>query len=209
MTPSEILTAIREYPKLKRQYQTLSEQMEKLRHSSGQISCSREKLRFENEQLSSRNRALENALEKLAPRLNHVEQYRRLYKAVAPWLDRGGFRLYHNAEELTRFNLYTAFATEDNLGRLEAMNGHEMMRYLTASRFGTVEYEIIASGHEVAKRLHTDYDSPEYRAFEKKLYLKTLRSLGFERLLPPEKQSEKQPEKPQQRISVKQKGESR
>ena len=47
-----------------------------------------------------------------------------------------------------------------------------------------MEYEIVAPCYEEAVSLHTDYTSPEYLAFEKKLYEKTLRKLGFGKLLP-------------------------
>lgn len=71
------------------------------------------------------------------------------------------------------------------------MDGYGMLRYLTADRFGAVEYEIVAPCYEEAVSLHTDYTSPEYLAFEKKLYEKTLRKLGFGKLLPEERTPQK------------------
>ena len=94
----------------------------------------------------------------------------------------------------------TEFATEDNMGKFEEMDGYGMLRYLTADRFGSVEYEIVAPCYEEAVSLHTDYTSPEYLAFEKKLYEKTLRELGFEKLLPEERAPQKNMNKRKEKV---------
>ena len=144
--------------------------------------------------------ALETALAKLVPRVNSREHCRRFYKTVAPYLDPGGFVLYETAAKLTRFNISTEFATEDTMGKFEEMDGYRMLRYLTADRFGSVEYEIVAPCYEEAVSLHTDYTSPEYLAFEKKLYEKTLRELGFEKLLPEERAPQKNMNKRKEKV---------
>ena len=191
MKLSEMLTAIREYPALKIQYEAMREQQASQERTAVQLSIAYNNLQIGNRQLSRKNKALETALVKLAPQLNSREHCRRLYKAVAPYLDPGGFVLYKSAAELTRFHISTEFATEDNMGKFEEMDGYGMLRYLTADRFGSVEYEIVAPCYEEAVSLHTDYTSPEYLTFEKKLYEKTLRKLGFEKLLPEERAPQK------------------
>lgn len=199
MRLSEMLTAIREYPALKIQYEAMREQQASQERSAVQLSIAYNNLQIKNRQLSQKNKAMETALAKLVPRLNSREHCRRFYKTVAPYLDPGGFVLYETAAKLTRFDISTEFATEDNMGKFEEMDGYGMLRYLTADRFGSVEYEIVAPCYEEAVSLHTDYTSPEYLAFEKKLYEKTLRELGFEKLLSeeraPQKELDRQKEK--------------
>ena len=199
MKLSEMLTAIREYPALKIQYEAMREQQASQERSAVQLSIAYNNLQIKNRQLSQKNKAMETALAKLVPRLNSRDHCRRFYKTVAPYLDPGGFVLYETAAKLTRFDISTEFATEDNMGKFEEMDGYGMLRYLTADRFGSVEYEIVAPCYEEAVSLHTDYTSPEYLAFEKKLYEKTLRELGFEKLLSeeraPQKELDRQKEK--------------
>lgn len=199
MKLSEMLTAIREYPALKIQYEAMREQQASQERTAVQLSIAYNNLQIDNRHLSRKNKALETALAKLVPRLNSREHCRRLYKTVAPYLDPGGFVLYETAAKLTRFDISTEFATEDTMGKFEEMDGYGMLRYLTADRFGSVEYEIAAPCYEEAVSLHTDYTSPEYLAFEKKLYEKTLRELGFEKLLSeeraPQKELDRQKEK--------------
>ena len=54
--------------------------------------------------------------------------------------------------------------------------------------------------YEKAVSLHTDYTSPEYLAFEKKLYEKTLRGLGFGKLLPEERAPQKDLDKRKEKV---------
>ena len=200
MRLSEMLTAIREYPALKIKYETMREQQASQERTAVQLSIAYNNLQIGNRKLSQKNKALETALVKLVPRLNSREHCRRLYKTVAPYLDPGGFVLYRSAAELTRFHISTEFATEDNMGKFEEMDGYGMLRYLTADRFGSVEYEIVAPCYEEAVLLHTDYTSPEYLAFEKKLYEKTLRKLGFGKLLPEERAPQKDMNKRKEKV---------
>ena len=60
--------------------------------------------------------------------------------------------------------------------------------------------EIVAPCYEEAVSLHTDYTSPEYLAFEKKLYEKTLRKLGFGKLLPEERAPQKDMNKRKEKV---------
>ena len=144
MKLSEMLTAIREYPALKVKYEAMREQQASQERTAVQLSIAYNNLQIGNRKLSQKNKALETALAKLVPRLNSREHCRRFYKTVAPYLDPGGFVLYRSAAELTRFHISTEFATEDNLGKFEEMDGYGMLRYLTADRFGSVEYEVVA-----------------------------------------------------------------
>ena len=145
MKLSEMLTAIREYPALKIKYEAMREQQASQERTAVQLSIAYNNLQIGNRQLSQKNKALETALVKLVPRLNSREHCRRFYKAVAPYLDPGGFVLYRSAAELTRFHISTEFATEDNMGKFEEMDGYGMLRYLTADRFGSVEYRWITT----------------------------------------------------------------
>ena len=144
MKLSEMLTAIREYPALKIQYEAMREQQASQERTAVQLSIAYNSLQISNRKLSQKNKALEAALVKLVPQLNSREHCRRFYKTVAPYLDPGGFVLYKSAAELTRFHISTEFATENNMGKFEEMDGYGMLRYLTADRFGSVEYEIVA-----------------------------------------------------------------
>ena len=191
MKLSEMLTAIREYPALKVKYEAMREQQASQERTAVQLSIAYNNLQIGNRKLSRKNKALETALVKLTPQLNSREHCQRLYKAVAPYLDPGGFVLYETAAKLTRFDISTEFATEDTMGKFEEMDGYGMLRYLTADRFGSVKYELVAPCYEEAVSLHTNYTSPEYLAFEKKLYEKTLRELGFGNLLPEERAPQK------------------
>ena len=192
MKLSEMLTVIREYPALKIQYEAMREQQASQERTAVQLSIAYNNLQIGNRKLSQKNKALETALVKLVPQLNSREHCRRFYKTVAPYLDPGGFVLYETAAKLTRFNISTEFATEDTMGKFEEMDGYGMLRYLTADRFGSVEHEVVAPCYEEAVSLHTDYTSPEYLTFEKKLYEKTLRELGFGKLLPEERAPQKE-----------------
>ena len=114
MKLSEMLTAIREYPALKIQYEAMREQQASQERTAVQLSIAYNNLQIGNRQLSQKNKALETALVKLVPQLNSREHCRRFYKTVAPYLDPDGFVLYRSAAELTRFHISTEFATEDN-----------------------------------------------------------------------------------------------
>lgn len=214
MKLSEIRTAIQEYATLKADYEvlkakhdTLKTDYEALRKRIGDAShytyrwaARHGNLGTQNQQLSVKVDALEKAFVTMAPRINSIAQYRRLYNVIKPYLDPNGFQLYRTACKLTRFDLEGEFATEDSMGRFTTMDGFGLMQHLTASRFGSMEYAITPQHYEVAVRLHTDYDSPEYKAFEKKLYEETLRGLGFGKLLPKERTVQKDLNKRKEKV---------
>ena len=87
MKLSEMLTAIREYPALKIQYEAMREQQASQERTAVQLSIAYNNLQIDNRQLSRKNKALETALAKLVPRLNSREHCRRFYTTVAPYLD--------------------------------------------------------------------------------------------------------------------------
>ena len=67
----------------------------------------------------------------------------------------------------------------------EEADGHTLLRYLTAYHFDAVEWHIVpGTCYEEASLLPVDTSTPEYKTFETKLYAKTLRSMGFQNLLP-------------------------
>ena len=70
MRLSEMLTAIREYPALKIQYEAMREQQASQERTAVQLSIAYNNLQIGNRKLSQKNKALEAALVKLVPRLN-------------------------------------------------------------------------------------------------------------------------------------------
>lgn len=70
MRLSEMLTAIREYPALKIQYEAMREQQASQERTAVQLSIAYNNLQIGNRQLSQKNKALETALVKLVPQLN-------------------------------------------------------------------------------------------------------------------------------------------
>ena len=74
----------------------------------------------------------------------------------------------------------------------EEADGHTLLRYLTAYHFNAVEWHIVpGTCYEEASLLPVDTSTPEYKAFETKLYAKTLLSMGFQYLLPEQYEKEK------------------
>ena len=56
---------------------------------------------------------------------------------------------------------------------------------MTAAHFGAVRWDIVpGTTYERATLLDVDTTTPEYSAFERKIYAKALRQMGFEKLLP-------------------------
>ena len=133
-------------------------------------------------------RAFRAALRSFCPELNTVERLRQFYDCVAPEFDPDGFRLYFAAQEITGIhNLYGCFPYEDACGCFEEADGHALLRWLTAARFGAVSWEIVpVTSYERAILQELDTSTAEYQAFEWQLYAKTLECMGFQEFLPPE-----------------------
>jgi len=116
-----------------------------------------------------------------------LETLKQIYQKKAPQFDPDGFRLYDAAVELTGFDLYGTFPYEDNRGMFKEADGHQLMRYLTADRFGKIKWEIVpGTTYERAILGETDTTTPEYQAFETELYRAVLIRMGFEDILPQE-----------------------
>ncbi|MDE6455439.1 MAG: hypothetical protein K2L38_05965 [Dysosmobacter sp.] len=137
--------------------------------------------------------AVQTALETFCPKLDTHAAIMRFYEAVSPSLDPKGFMLYHMAKRMTGIDVPSFFAYEDNRGMFEVMEGHQLLDWLTAVHFQAVEWEVIAgSCYEKALLLEVDTSTPEYHAFESKLYRKVLDRMGFGDFLAPEAQVKSQ-----------------
>ena len=114
-----------------------------------------------------------------------AKDLKRLYQAAAPYLDNGGFNLFDAAREITGFCLGREFPYEDARGCFEFLDGLELLRYLKASEFGAVTWELV-SGTEGKKAIlgEVDKSTPAYREFERQLYKRALERLGLRTAAP-------------------------
>ena len=104
--------------------------------------------------------------------LDKAEELKELYERVASQYDPDGFRLYFAAYE-------------DACGRFAEADGHELLKYLTAAYFEAVSWEIVpGTTYEKAILGKVDTSTPEYIAFEKRLYETVLERMGFREQLP-------------------------
>lgn len=109
-----------------------------------------------------------------------VEELKRLYEAVAPTLDNGGFNLFYAAQEITGFCLHREFPHEDACGCFEFLDGFELLRYLKASEFNAVDWEPVpGTDCKKANLREVDESTPAYQEFERQLYMRTLERLGL------------------------------
>lgn len=133
-------------------------------------------------------KAFRAALLSFCPELNTTERLRQFYNCVAPEFDPDGFHLYFAAEELSGIhNLYECFPYEDACGCFEEADGHALLRYLTATHFEAVSWEVVpGTTYERAVLQEVDTSTAEYQAFERQLYTKALERMGFHEFLPPE-----------------------
>ena len=106
------------------------------------------------------------------------------YTQIAPLADPDGFQLYWAARTLTGIDVPSSFHYEDNRGMFEAASGHTLLRYLTALRFDAFQWEIIGGGYERAVLGAVDTTTPEYEAFEQKLYSAALEQSNRKRNVP-------------------------
>ena len=103
------------------------------------------------------------------------------YNQIAPWVDPDGFQLYWTARAITGIDVPSSFHYEDNRGMFEAASGHTLLRYLTALHFDAVQWEIVGGGYERAVLGAVDTTTPEYKAFEQKLYSAALERISRKR----------------------------
>ena len=199
MGPRDMLQAIREYPaacaRLETAQRELNQAQKALEKSelecqrlSGDYSEARRRANFS----EKKSAALQAALDAYCPKLSSLAEMIRFYETVSPSLDPQGFTLFRAAKKMTGIDLYSYFAYEDSRGLFEQMDGRQLLRWLTATRFGAVEWEIVTGTcYEEAILREVDTSAPEYLAFEEKLYRSVLDRMGFEELLAPEHADEK------------------
>lgn len=124
--------------------------------------------------------ACQAALRALCSSPPTLEELKRIYEATAPIQDPYGLGLYFSAKTLTGIELSTYFPYEESQGLFEDAKGPELLRYLTAARFGAVTWEAVpGTDHKKAVLGEVDTSTPEYRAFELALYNRKLEWAGF------------------------------
>ena len=115
-----------------------------------------------------------------------AENFRQVYERAALRHDPEGFQLFFAAQEVTGIRrLWEEFPYEDACGCFEFADGRQLLRYLTAARFGAVSWETVpGTTYEKAILGKVDTSTPEYIAFEKRLYETVLERMGFREQLP-------------------------
>ena len=118
--------------------------------------------------------------------IKKAEELKELYERVASQYDPDGFRLYFAAQEIVGIKrLWEEYPYEDACGRFAEADGHELLKYLTAAYFEAVSWEIVpGTTYEKAILGKVDTSTPEYIAFEKRLYETVLERMGFREQLP-------------------------
>ena len=190
----DMLRAIREYPaacvrlettqrELDRAQKALEKSELECQRLSGDYSEARRRANFS----EKKSAALQAALDAYCPKLSSLAEMIRFYETVSPSLDPQGFTLFRAAKKMTGIDLYSYFAYEDSRGLFEQMDGRQLLRWLTAARFGAVDWDVVTGTcYEEAILREVDTSTPEYVAFEEKLYRKVLERMGFGDLLAPE-----------------------
>jgi len=197
------IKAIREYPAKCEEVDNLSQllmqsesKLKIVQREKGQAEDSWLDQQHDLEQTERRVAGCMSALRQFCPKLETVQDMVRFYDTVMPALDRDGFQLYFTAVEMTGFKVHHAFPYEDVRGVFEDADGHELMAYLLADQFHGVDWDIVSgTSYESASLKEIDTATPEYQAFAKELYGKTLRKMGFGDLMPPEPVPEQSKEK--------------
>lgn len=119
-----------------------------------------------------------------------IVELKRIYGAIAPVQDKGGFTLYFSARKLTGIDVSSQFPYEENRGLFEGMDGHQLLRWLTAARFHAVDWTAVpGTCHEAATLWEVDTSTPEYQEFERQVYGKALERLGFKDILAPSREA--------------------
>ena len=200
MGPRDMLQAIREYPAACARLETTQRELDQAQKAlekselechrlGGDCSEVRSRLRFSEKKAE----ALQAALDAYCPKLSSLAEMIRFYETVSPSLDPQGFTLFRAAKKMTGIDLYSYFAYEDSCGMFEQMDGCQLLRWLTAARFGAVDWEIVTGTcYEEAILREVDTSAPEYLAFERKLYRKVLERMGFGDLLASEETQKSQ-----------------
>lgn len=189
----DVIRAIREYPAAHTELETaqfkLQQAQQALEHSEQEcrslhlaLGERTQDIKF----LSQKSAALQAALREFCPSISSLDDMKRLYSTITPNLDRKGFTLYHMAEHLTGLDVPSFFPYEENCGLFEEMDGHQLLRYLTAAHFQAVEWTIVpGTTYESATLREIDTSPTEYQKFEQELYRKVLERMGFQDILVP------------------------
>lgn len=185
----DIFRAVREYPalsaELKQTQQALTNSEQECRSLHLELGEQTYNARF----LSQKSASLQAALQEFCPSISSLDDMKRLYNTLAPNLDRKGFTLYHMAEHLTGLDVPSFFPYEENCGLFEEMDGHQLLRYLTAAHFQAVDWTIVpGTTYESATLREMDTSSTEYQKFERELYRKVLERMGFQDILAPDQE---------------------
>ena len=199
MRLKDVFTAIREYPgihaaleHIQGELESAHRDLQKMKRDCEQLNSDWGAQQYKIDAAERRTEALSAALAAFCPKLSTAEEMRRFYECVGAHLDPEGFKLYFAAQAMTGFKAHEALPFEDARGQFEEADGHQLMGYLLADQFGAVDWDIVpGTSYERATLGDVDKTTPEYRAFEKGLYKKVLRKMGFGDLLPPEPEKEK------------------
>ena len=200
MKLKEIVAAVRAYPDTAADLECARVELEHTRQALTQSERECDQLIFAGGNLQHDLNAMERradglsaALRSFCPRLSTVDEMQKFYECIAPYMDADGFARYFTAKKMTGFHSCHAFPYEDARGQFEEADGNELMGYLLADCFDAVEWDIVhGTSYERATLKDVDTNTPEYRTFQKELYEKTLRQMGFGDLLPPEPAKEKE-----------------
>lgn len=116
MKLSEIWARIRDYPRLQFELAISQSQAARLQRECERLKKENDELNdagtFQEEELDSlrsQREAYAVALKTIGPIIQAGSDAKHLYECIAPCLDREGFTLYRTAEEITGFDLYSAF----------------------------------------------------------------------------------------------------
>lgn len=197
MKIKDMLRAIREYPavcaRLESACRELALTRDDLAESGREYNSLLDTVRSQERRLKSSQQKLDAALaafQDFCPRLSSPEDMKRLYQAAAPSVDPQGFSLYRAARQLTGIDIHALFSYEENRGLFTEADGHLLLRYLTAARFGAVDWAVVpGTCWESATLREADVSTPEYQAFERQLYRKALERMGFRDVLAPEQEA--------------------
>ena len=213
MKIKDLIAAVREYPRLRQALEGSNTELDLSRMECSQLRNKIDELEplldeyyqeiCNKEYAADRERqkvgSLKKAFVSFCPDLDSTEKLRQFYDVIAPAFDPDGFRLYDAALAISGYpSIPSEFPYEDNRGAFDHADGHQLLKYLTALRFHAVQWEIVSgTPYEKAVLQEVDTATPEYRAFEKQLYIQVLRDLGFQGLLHQEHewQTSKQKEK--------------
>lgn len=185
----ERFDAIKKYPEVKEKLEQTQRALAESERKCVELSIYRKRLG----EMEHQAEGFSAALAAFCPKASTIDEIRRLYGCVEPYLDPDGFVLYATAKEMTGFKFHEAFPYEDARGQFEEADGHQLMVYLLAHHFGAVDWEIIpGTCYERAVLSDVDMATVEYQAFEKELYERVLRKMGFGDLLTSEPETERE-----------------